>query len=83
MSSSSIPPDLALYAAQIEQQCQPLEPAAKLAFIEKEIRETCEPLELYSLRLDVLVEFVAIKKPYRRSYSSDRAWMKKAWSLLS
>ena len=75
-SSSSVSPDLALYVAEIEQQCESLlDPAAKLAFVEEQIRDTCEQIELRSLRLDVLVEFVTTKKLYDGSHSSGRAWM--------
>ena len=76
MSSSSIPPAVALYLAQVEQQCEQLEPQEKLDFVEKEIRETCDDLELHSLRLDALVDLVATKKLYRLRYASDRAWMR-------
>ena len=74
-SSSSVSPDLALYVAEIEQQCESLDPAAKLAFVEEQIRDTCEQIELRSLRLDVLVEFVTTKKLYGGSHSSGRAWV--------
>ena len=75
MSSSSIPPDLAYYVAQIEQQCKSLEPAAKLDFVEKEIRETCEELGSTSLLLNALVELVSTKKLYHQSHATHCAWI--------
>lgn len=70
-SSPSLPPAVTLRVAQIEQECDLLEPEARLESVEKAIRDTCDDFEL-----DALIDLVETKELYRLHYRNDRAWTK-------
>ena len=71
MSSSSLPPEIALRVAQLERQYDLLDQQARLESAENAIRDTCDDLEL-----DALVELVETKELYRPRHRSDRAWIR-------
>lgn len=83
MSSSDIYSEIALYITRIETECDSLEPAAKLTFIETEIQKACEDIDSNAQRLCMLVDFVAKEKLFSRDHATCREWRKSLGELIS